>query len=454
MNTFTSIFEIIQSLFSKKEFNLKLTFKRLKIITLAILTMSGKKNIKNISRWTEKGGSYQTLLRFFHEKETPWTLLNLFLIKAFSEPEDRFLLVGDITIVPKSGKITFGKSRFHSTIASRRISSVAFLTISIVNINMKKSWPVATMQVIKDPKKQKEKIKKQKKRGPGRPKGSKNKTKKDVVLKGEMKQVSIIFTKYLELIRKTMPNILPYFVYDGAFGNNAAAEMTKKFNLTLISKFRYDSALFYKFSGKYSGTGRPKTYGDKINLKSIRKEFEIPKEQLELFYKKQKDENGNQVKVYQFQALKISFDKPINIVVIETTNQHTKKLSRTILFTSDLKLKWNEILSYYHLRFQIEFNFRDAKQHWGLRDFMTIKETSIFNSVNLSMFMVNFSQIMLFKSNLPVQSILDLKSHFHGIKYANETLKLLPEKIRSKFKEPILKKLSSIGQIHSKLMIS
>jgi putative transposase len=35
--------------------------------------------------------------------------------------------------------------------------------------------------------------------------------------------------------------------------------------------------------------------------------------------------------------------------------------------------------------FQIEFNFRDAKQHWGLDDFMDITETAVTNTVNLSL---------------------------------------------------------------------
>jgi putative transposase len=29
-------------------------------------------------------------------------------------------------------------------------------------------------------------------------------------------------------------------------------------------------------------------------------------------------------------------------------------------------------VDYYSLRFQIEFNFRDAKQYWGLEDFMNM----------------------------------------------------------------------------------
>jgi len=59
---------------------------------------------------------------------------------------------------------------------------------------------------------------------------------------------------------------------------------------------------------------------------------------------------------------------------------------------------WNsyaKIIDFYSLRFQIEFNFRDAKQYWGLEDFMNVKELPLTNALNLALFMVNLSQVLL-----------------------------------------------------------
>jgi putative transposase len=53
------------------------------------------------------------------------------------------------------------------------------------------------------------------------------------------------------------------------------------------------------------------------------------------------------------------------------------------------------LIDYYVLRFQIEFNFRDAKQFWGLEDFMNTSETGVTNAANLSFFMVNVSHRLL-----------------------------------------------------------
>ena len=55
------------------------------------------------------------------------------------------------------------------------------------------------------------------------------------------------------------------------------------------------------------------------------------------------------------------------------------------------------MIDYYSLRFQIEFNFREAKQYWGLQGFMNVNKTPINNAANLSMFMVNVSAKLMEK---------------------------------------------------------
>jgi hypothetical protein len=85
------------------------------------------------------------------------------------------------------------------------------------------------------------------------------------------------------------------------------------------------------------------------------------------------------------------FADMLNVVIIVKTNLKTGATARVVLFSSDLGLAWDKIIEYYRLRFQIEFNFRDAKQHWGLEDFMNVKSIPVYNGANLSMFMVNVS---------------------------------------------------------------
>ncbi len=83
----------------------------------------------------------------------------------------------------------------------------------------------------------------------------------------------------------------------------------------------------------------------------------------------------------------------LNVAVIVKTNLKTGRAAKVLLFSDDLTLASEAMIDYYSLRFQIEFNFRDAKQYWGLEDFMNVKETKVNNAANFSLFMVTFSQL-------------------------------------------------------------
>ena len=117
-----------------------------------------------------------------------------------------------------------------------------------------------------------------------------------------------------------------------------------------------------------------------------------------------------------------------------------------ILYSSDLEIEWSKVIEYYSLRFQIEFNFRDAKQYWGLEDFMVTQKDGVHDSANMAFWMVNYSESLLPNSN--ARSILDLKAHYHGLRYANEALKLLPKNTQEINNDALIEQLSSIGRIH------
>ena len=76
-------------------------------------------------------------------------------------------------------------------------------------------------------------------------------------------------------------------------------------------------------------------------------------------------------------------------MVIVKPNLETQAVAHVVLCSSDWDLPYELSLDYDRLRFQLEFNFRDAKQYWALEDFMTVKQPPVDNSANLAMFMVN-----------------------------------------------------------------
>ena len=125
--------------------------------------------------------------------------------------------------------------------------------------------------------------------------------------------------------------------------------------------------------------------------------------------------------------------------------------AHVVLFSSDLALAYAPLVDYYGLRFQIEFNFRDAKQYWGLEDFMNITPTGVTNAANLSLFMVNVAYCLRADSHLRDAdfSVLDLKADCRGSKYVEETIKMLPEKPEPVLLAKILDHVSGLGRIHA-----
>lgn len=412
-------------------------------IVPALLAMTGRVTMLGISRWTDKGGSYRTVQRFFYTV-IPWALVFwVFIRQHLLSHGDVYLMAGDECVVTKSGQKTHGLDRFFSSLYGKPIPAVCFFALSLISTQERRSYPTMVEQRVrteaeKAAAKVRAKQRKVKRRKPGRPKGSKNKDKTQVTLTPELQLVKTMVQKQLMLINGFIP--IRYLVLDGHFGNNNALQMTRQCGLHLVSKLRCDAALYLPYARPYRGHGPRRKYGSKIDYGNF------PDQHL----KETIIEGDIQTRTYQATMLHKEFAGPLNVVIIAKTNLKTQARAHVILVTSDLELPHAKVIDYYRLRFQIEFNFRDAKQYWGLEDFMNVRETAVTNAANLSLFMVNAAQLLLrdFRKIQPSFGVLDLKAHYRGHKYVTETIKLLPEKPEPILLTKIFAKVVRIGGIH------
>ncbi len=416
-------------------------------VIFGMLVASGRITMLNLSRWTEKGGSYRTIQRLYHSS-LPWQAIQwVFFRKRFLQPDGEYILAGDEVVVSKAGKETYGLDRFFSGIQQRVIPGLSFFTFSLVNVQEGHSYPLQVTQTVKSSaekaaskaKAEAKKVKKTaEKRKPGRPKDSKNKAKQEVTLSIEFLRIQSALKSLLTTIGTVLS--LTYVVLDGHFGNYPGALMVRQLNLHLISKMRSDAALYPAFEGDYPGTGRPAKYGAKLDVRNLDAKY----------LKETSTKDNLRTDIYQGQFYNKEFAFALNVVIILKTNLLTHVQAHVILFSTDPEQDYDKIIKYYSLRFQIEFNFRDAKQYWGLEDFMNVKETAVTNATNLSLFMVNFSYALLqpFQERNPGYSILDLKSHYRGYKYASETIKMLPKKPDAILLADIFQQIARLGAIH------
>lgn len=162
----------------------KTTFRQMSQVIFGMLVASGRITMLGLSRWTEKGGSYRTIQRFYYSALSWKAIQWLFFRERFLKAEDEYIITGDEAVVSKAGKKTYGLDRFFSGVQQQVIPGLSFFTFSLVNVREEHSYPMQATQMVKSAEekaasKAKAEAKKVKKTGekkkPGRPKGSKNK---------------------------------------------------------------------------------------------------------------------------------------------------------------------------------------------------------------------------------------------------------------------------------------
>ena len=314
------------------------------------------------------------------------------------------------------------------------------MNLSLLEVKTRTSYPLITEQLVREevlesaPKAVKEKDPKR-----GRPKGSANKNRRDVELSAFQTQLQGCIRAALKLVGVDLDIV--YFVYDGALGNNAGLQGVARTGLRLISKLRHDSKLYFPYAGEYSGKGKRRKYGGKLTLETL----------TDAHLKSEGVEKGIRTCVDQVQAWHRNFPELLNVAVIVKTNLKTGRCAKVLLFSDDLALSSETLIEYYALRFQIEFDFRDAKQYWGLEDFMNVKETQVGNFANFSLFMVTFSRLLSAKmEGLNQGSMLDLKTIFRARKYTRRILNSLGKNDEEFLIDDRIFQIAEIGRIHAK----
>ena len=351
-------------------------------------------------------------------------------------------------MVTKAGKQTHGLDRFFAGLYGKPVPGLACFALSLISIQQRRSFPLPIEQVVRTAD---EKAAARAKRvatvpatpgctrKPGRPKGSTAAAKTAAPLTPERTRLQTMLGAVMTRIGTLVP--VTYLVLDGHCGNNNALQMTRCCQLHLISKLRAASALYLPYGGPYAGRGPRRLYGDKLDVQAL------PAHTL----RQTTDADGIVTRLDQLEARHKTFAHPLNVVVIVKTKQHTQRQAHVLLFSSDLALPCAQLGDYYGLRFQLECNFRDAKQYWGLEDCMQTTPTAVTNAANLAFFMVNVAERLLQdgRHHQPDWSVLDLQAHYRGTKYVEETINLLPERPEPIVLARIRATLVGLGRIHA-----
>ncbi len=182
------------------------------------------------------------------------------------------MVSGDHVVVTKSGKTPYGLDRFFSSLYGKAVPALCFLSLSLISVKHRTSYPVVTEQVDK-PLETSDQAPTKKETGGsrGRPKGSRNRNRREVELCPSLCFIQKPIKRLLASIGDAFKAV--YFIFDGELGHHNALQMVRQVGLHLISKLRNHSALYVPDDGPYSGRGRRRQYGPKLDDQNIPSEY-------------------------------------------------------------------------------------------------------------------------------------------------------------------------------------
>jgi hypothetical protein len=297
---------------------------------------------------------------------------------AISNGSGRFVIAFDPSYISKSGKLTPGLGRYWSGCAQASKWGLEISGIAAIDVDNNFAFHLEAVQT------------------PGS-KGDPNSDENLLDWYG-----NVLFER-----RETLSKLSSYIVADAFFAKKPFADQVLAIEMHLISRLRDDADLKYLFRGEQTGKkGRPRKHDGKINWANLKQDY---------FNVIQIDELTT---VYCAIVYSKSFKRNIKIAC-EFTTSDKGKVTHKIYFTTDLEMDAEDIIKYYRSRFQIEFLYRDGKQHTGLEHSQARSTNKLHFHFNTSLTSINIARVChwlsLPKEKREAFSMTDVKTLYHNM---------------------------------------
>lgn len=316
-------------------------------VLLLFLSIKGRINFLQLSRFSENCEQY---FRINFENKFNFQDFNLKLILDQSISDS--LVAFDPSYISKSGKRTFGLNMYWSGCAKKAKWGLEICGFAVIDVLRNTAFHLNAIQTppIED---------------------------------------MTLLVYYCQIVKENylyFKEISKYMVADAYFSKKEVVDTMLSLGLHFISRLRSDSNLKYIFTGEQNGKkGANKKYDGKFNLKSINMNHFV-----EVI-------SENDLKVYSAIVYSVAFKRDIKIAVA-MFYKDGKETNRKIYFSTHLELSGEKIFRYYCSRFQIEFLYRDAKQHCGLTNCQARSENKLYFHFNAALTAVNLAKVDWFKS--------------------------------------------------------
>jgi hypothetical protein len=353
---------IIEQILKKIKGIKKPLTKFLSDIVITIFSTQGKINFRNLSRYSDY--HEKTISRNFKASKVNFPDLNENLIKRVSMEES--IMAVDASFIKKSGKNTYGIGKFWDGKNSKSEKGLEISALAIIDVKDNTAYAVDIKQT-----------------------PSKLDTDKSRV---------DFYTKQI-VDNKDILTEAKHIVGDGYYTKIKFVNGVIESGRNYVGKLRKDANLKYYYYGKKTGKkGKPKTYLGKVDLSKPDFDYVCDLE--------------DDYKLYTKIVYSVILKRKIKLAY--KTNGKTSH----IYFSTDLELSAQKIHQYYQKRYQIEYLFRDSKNHLGLEDCMSTDEKVLSFHFNISMTALNFAKVddKMNRNERTPFSIINYKRRIHNEK--------------------------------------
>jgi hypothetical protein len=342
-------------------------------VFMLFLSIKGRINFFQLERY----GQFSEQ-RYRQQFEKPFDFMEFNKQLAISNGSGRFVIAFDPSYISKSGKLTPGLGRYWSGCAQTSKWGLEISGIAAVDVDNNFAFHLEAVQT------------------PGS-KGNPNSEENLLDWYG-----NVLFER-----KDTLLQLSTYIVADAFFAKKPFVDKVLSIKMHLVSRLRDDADLKYLFYGERTGKkGRPRKHDGKIDWTNLNQDyFQIT-------------EVDAQTTVYSAIVYSKSFKRNIKIAC-EFTTSEKGKVTHKIYFSTDLEMEAADIIKYYRSRFQIEFLYRDGKQHTGLEHSQARSKNKLHFHFNASLTTINIARVChwlsLPKEKREAFSMADVKTLYHNM---------------------------------------
>lgn len=310
--------------------------------------------------------------RYRQQFEKPFDFLTFNKELTLSQGSGRYAIAFDPSYINKAGKHTPGLGYFWSGCANRAKWGLEIGGLAAIDIDNHTAFHLEAVQTMVD----------------------------------KEQSLSDWYANIISDRKAQLHGLSQYLVADAWFAKRSFVDQIKNIDMHLISRLRDDANLRYLHQGKPTGRpGRPKKYDGKVDNTNI---------DMSYFKLVSKDE---QAVIHS--AVVYSMSLKCNIKVVHARYCSNKgKQSYKLYFSTDIKMDASDILKFYQSRFQIEFLYRDGKQHTGLNDCQARSENKLNFHFNASLTAINLAKtthwLSIPKEHRKSFSMTDVKTINHN----------------------------------------